>query len=103
VISDQLERACKNLASRGNARTYMVIDASPKALLVLVVPRGAENLPVSNSLGSKCSFPADDTAGDWIRLDAPTLVTVLADRLPADPRPTPLRDVSKPVTDLKES
>jgi hypothetical protein len=96
AINERLEQACRKFAARGNSHVHVIIDASPKALLVLVVPRGAENLPVSNSLGSKGSFPEDDTAGDWIRLDAPTLVTVLADSLPANPKATPLRDVSNP-------
>jgi hypothetical protein len=79
MISERLEQARKKLADGSNSRVYVVIEVSPTVMIVLMVPKGAENLPVANPMGAP---EADDCSeGDWQRIDAPMMVTIDVDRV----------------------
>jgi hypothetical protein len=74
MISERLEKARSNLAKKGNARVYVVIEISPTIIVCLVVPKGAEHLPVANPMGS--SKVVDDSSPDWGKVDQPTMCTI---------------------------
>jgi hypothetical protein len=94
AISKRLEAARQRLAASGNCRVYTILDCSPHMLLVLVVPRGCEHLPVSNPQGASFTMPREDTTAAWGRMTAPTLATIDAENLPDEPPPTKLRAVT---------
>jgi hypothetical protein len=74
MIGERLEKARRRLAETGNARVYVVIEISPTMMVCLMVPKGTENLPVVNPMGSE--VVADESRGDWGRIDAPMMITI---------------------------
>jgi len=93
MTCERLEAARKRLAATGNCRVYTILDCSPHMLLVLVVPRGCEHLPVTNPQGASFTMPRGDTTASWGRMTAPTLATIDAENLPTEPPLTKLRAV----------
>jgi hypothetical protein len=89
VISERLEAARKRLAATGNAHVYTVQRVSPTEVLVLLVPRGCEQLDTCNLDGP----PPDDAGGDWGQIAAPTLILLDEAVLPPEPRPPSLHVV----------
>jgi hypothetical protein len=81
MISERLEAARKRLAATSNSRVYTVSRVSPTEIVVLLVPKGSENLDTCNLDGGP---PPDDGEGEWGRIDRPTLVSIDEAYLPAE-------------------
>jgi hypothetical protein len=75
MISVRLQAIIAELKRTANAAVYVVIEIDPSEVLVLIVPRGAEGMPVANPLPLAASAK-DAPSGDWAKLNRPTIMTI---------------------------